>query len=72
MHTVLRSKSQRKGRPSRLIDPHSFESIGSVLRRMRWGAEAEMPETFSHPLSLRLDFYLALEQHEAEADDECA
>jgi hypothetical protein len=39
---------------------------------MRWGAEAKMTENFSHPLSVRLDFLLVLEQHEAEADDECA
>ena len=67
MRTVLTSKSQRKGGSSRLIDPHSSESIGSVLRRMRWGAEAEMTENFVHPLSLRLDFLLALEQHDEEA-----
>jgi hypothetical protein len=72
MTSVLISKPSRKGRRSRPLDPHDFGSIGSVLRRMRWGAEAEMTENFSHPLSLRLDFLLALEQHDAEACDDCA
>jgi hypothetical protein len=72
MTTLLKSKPQRKRHVSRLVDPHSFESIGSVLRGLRWAAEAEMPENFSHPLSLRLDFYLILEQYDEEADDDCA
>ena len=72
MHTVLTSKSQRKGRPSRLIDPHSFELIGSVLRRMRGGTEAEMTPAFNLSLSHRIDFLLVLEQHDAEDGDEAA
>ena len=69
MPSLLISETQRKGRPSRIIDPLRFESIGSILRRMRWGAEAEMTENFSYPLSLRLDFLLALEQRDEEDCD---
>lgn len=61
MTSVLISKTQRKGRQPRSIDPHGFESFGSILRRLRMDAEAEMTDTFSPPLSLKLDFLVAAE-----------
>ena len=62
MLTLLKCKSQRKRRIARPVDPHGFESVGDILRRMRWEAESQMTTTFSRPLSLRIDHLLDLEQ----------
>jgi hypothetical protein len=43
-------------------DPHDFESVGSILRRLRRQCESEMTNEFCPHLSLRLDLCLALEQ----------
>ena len=51
-------------------DPHAFESIGSILRGMRAEAESRMTTVFDPLLSMRLDFLLALEQHDAEGGDD--
>ena len=72
MATLLKLNVRSKRRVSLPVDPHGFESVGSILRRMRREAEAEMTPNFSYPISLKLDFFLVLEQHEAEADDDCA
>ena len=46
--------------------PHSrageFESIGEIVRRMRWEAESAMTQEFSLSLSRCLDCCLAMEQ----------
>lgn len=62
MTILLTSKTPRKSRRFRSIDPHGFESVGDILRRMRWEAEAQMTATFSRSLSLELDHILAFEQ----------
>ena len=62
MLTLLKCKSQRKRRSTRPVDPHGFESVGDILRRMRWEAESQMTTTFSRLLSLRIDHLLDLEQ----------
>ena len=72
MASVPTFKVRSKRRVSLPVDPHGFESIGSILRRMRREAEAQMTTEFSHPLSTRIDFLVALEQHDGEADDDCA
>jgi hypothetical protein len=40
---------------SKLHDEHEFESIGSILRRLRAGCEAHMTPHFNLPLSLMID-----------------
>lgn len=72
MISLLTFKIRSKRRVSLPLDPHAFESIGSILRRMRAAAEAQMTPTFDRPLSLRIDFLVAAEQRDAEADDDCA
>lgn len=63
MTTILQIPTrQRKHRVGEAADPHGFESVGDILRRMRLGAEAQMTETFSRSLSLQLDHILAFEQ----------
>ncbi len=62
MPTLLKRKVHRKRRIARPVDPHGFESVGDILRRMRRDAEAQMTTTFSRPLSLRIDHLLNLEQ----------
>jgi hypothetical protein len=62
MTSVLKPKTQRKRRISPPVDPHGVESIGSILRRMRREAEAQMTMTFSRPLSLKIDRLLDEEQ----------
>ena len=56
------SDATRKRRVARSIDPHAFESVGDILRRMRLDAEAQMASGFSRLLSLQLDLLLAFEQ----------
>jgi len=58
-NTLARSLNKRKRH-------NEFESIGDILRRMRLGAEAQMTEIFSRPLSLKLDHLLAFEQRVTE------
>jgi hypothetical protein len=58
MATVLKLKTRSKRRVSLPIDPHAFESVGSILRRMRGEAEAQMTSTFDPPLSLKIDYLL--------------
>ncbi len=52
--------------------PHSrsseFESIGEIVRRMRWQCESEMTNEFSPHLSLRLDLCLSIEQYAEEGE----
>ena len=62
MTTLHRHKTKRKRRITRPVEPHGFESVGDILRRMRREAEAQMTTTFSRPLSLRIDHLLDLEQ----------
>lgn len=62
MLTLLKRNPQRKQRVARPVDPHGFESVGDILRRMRREAESQMTTTFSRPLSLRIDHLLDLEQ----------
>ena len=66
MPSVLKLKIRSKRHGSLPLDPHDFESIGSVLRRMRWGAEAQMTPAFSRSLSLKMDALLDLEERAAE------
>ena len=63
MLTLLKCKSQRKRRSARPVDPHGFESVGDILRRMRREVESQITTTFYRPLSLRIDHLLDLEQH---------
>lgn len=50
-------------------DPHDFESIGSILRRLRAGYESLMtPDDFHPALSLLLDDLV--QQEEALSQDE--
>lgn len=69
MTSVLKPTIQRKRHASPPVDPHAFESIGSILRRMRREAEAHMTATFDRPLSLKIDFLVAAEQREREDQD---
>ena len=62
MHTLKDHSLKRKRRVARPVEPHGFESVGDILRRMRRDAEAQMTTTFSRPLSLRIDHLLDLEQ----------
>jgi hypothetical protein len=65
MASVLTLIPRRKGRYSP-TDPHEFESIGDILRRLRGDAEAQMTATFSWPLSLKIDYLLDAEQRHEE------
>jgi hypothetical protein len=62
MPILLNAPGQRKRPVANPADLHDFESVGSILRRMRGSAEAEMTETFSRPLSLTLEHLIAFEQ----------
>jgi hypothetical protein len=62
MTSVLKLKVRSKRRVSLPVDPHGFESIGSILRRMRRECESRMTTEFSRPLSLRIDYLLDQEQ----------
>ena len=62
MTSVLKFKVRSKQRVSLPVDPHDFESVGDILRRMRRDTEAKMTSTFSRPLSLKLDYLLDEEQ----------
>lgn len=50
MPSVLRRDEERKRH-----DAHRFESIVSILRRLRAGCEARMTPHFNVPLSLTID-----------------
>ncbi len=65
MAILLKQKIQRKRRVSSPVDPHGFESIGDILRRMRRDAERQMTDTFDRALSLRLDQLLDQEERAA-------
>ena len=69
MPSVLASKQRRKPRRSKPIDPHAFESVGSILRRMRIEAEGQMTTAFSPSLSLELDFLLEEQRRIDEGDE---
>ena len=69
MPSVLASKQHRKPRRSNPIDPHAFESLGEILRRMRWGVEAQMSPVFSESLSMALDQLIDEEQRLAEKQE---
>jgi hypothetical protein len=71
MTTLPTSKSERKHRSSR-HDPHSFESVADIMRRLRWQSEALMTPTFDRPLSHKIDFFLVVEQDLEEAEYDCA
>lgn len=62
MIILLQRKPQRKRQGSPPPDPHGFESVGDILRRLRGDAEAQMTTTFSRSLSLRIDHLLDAEQ----------
>lgn len=62
MPILLNRPEQRKPAVGEAADSHSFESVGDILRRMRFGLEAQMTDRFSRPLSLKLDHLLAFEQ----------
>lgn len=60
---ILLTRPRQCKRPvANPADLHAFESVGSILRRMRGRAESEMTETFSRPLSLEIDHLLDEEQ----------
>ena len=65
MAILLKQRIQRKPRVSSPVDPHGFESIGDILRRMRREAERQMTGTFDRALSLRLDQLLDQEERAA-------
>jgi hypothetical protein len=69
MTSVLKPTIQHKRDASLLVDTHAFESIGSILRCMRQEVEAHMSATFDRPLSLKIDFLVAAEQHNEEDCD---
>jgi len=69
MTSLLKLKVRSKRRIYLPIDPHAFESVGNILRRMRREAEAQMTTEFSRPLSLKLDFLLDVEQRYEEGRD---
>jgi hypothetical protein len=55
MTILLKRKPQRKRRGSPPPDPHGFESVGDILRRLRGDLEAQMTPDFNPTLSLRID-----------------
>ncbi len=69
MTSLLTFKIRSKRRVSPPLDPHAFESIGSILCGMRAKAEAQMTPAFDPPLSLNIDFLVAAEQRDAEDCD---
>ena len=62
MAILLKQKIQRKRCLPCPVDPHGFESIGDIMRRLRREAEARMAAEFSLPLSLEIDYLLDQEQ----------
>lgn len=43
------------------VDPHEFESVGSILRRLFADAEGQITNNFSPELSLQLDNLIVLD-----------
>lgn len=66
MTTLLKRQVQGKRRVARRVDPHGFESVGDILRRMRGESERQMTASFSPTLSLRIDHLLDAEQRSIE------
>jgi hypothetical protein len=62
MPILLNRLGQRKPAVGEAADPHSFESVGDIIRRMRFGLEVQMTDRFSRTLSLKLDHLLVFEQ----------
>jgi hypothetical protein len=62
MTTLIRQRRKHKRRVDAPADPHGFESIGAIMRRLRGEVECQMTDEFSHALSLRLDALLDEEQ----------
>lgn len=48
--------------PEHLADPHSFESVGDILHRMRMFEEVRMVDRFDSQLSRGIDWLVAAEQ----------
>lgn len=62
MAILLKQRIQRKRRASLPVDPHAFESIGDIMRRLRREAERRITAEFSLPLSLEIDYLVDAEQ----------
>ena len=61
MSTVLVSPTKGKAHPPP-VDPHGFESVRSILQRIRFRLENQMTDTFSEELSIQIDVTLDLEE----------